>query len=201
MHARLLTRRASLLGPLLLAACAGEEERTDFPPLRYAYLPPIRLNVATIAIEQRFMPSGVAPDVSMLDPVRPVDALRTMAEDRLKAFGTAGRAVFAIQDASLTRQGDVINGTMAVVLTVYGPNDAPAGYAEARVALRHTGRIDGLRGTLYDMTRKMLDDMNVEFEYQVRRNLRDWLISETSVPTPVEQAPLEQVPSAAGPSS
>ena len=35
-------------------------------------------------------PSGLAPDVSQLDPVPPVQALRTMAEDRLQALGSAG---------------------------------------------------------------------------------------------------------------
>ena len=60
MHASLLTRRASLLLPFVLAAC-GHKERADFPPLRYNYLPPIRLNVAAITVEERFYPSGVAP--------------------------------------------------------------------------------------------------------------------------------------------
>ena len=49
------------------AACGGEEEPV-FAPLRYNYLPPIQLNVASIAIEQRFVPAGVAPDVSNRDP-------------------------------------------------------------------------------------------------------------------------------------
>ena len=47
----MLTRRSSLLLPWLVAACGGGEER-DFPPLHYNYLTPLRLNVATIQIEQ-----------------------------------------------------------------------------------------------------------------------------------------------------
>ncbi|MBN8875386.1 MAG: hypothetical protein J0H67_21320 [Rhodospirillales bacterium] len=182
-----LTRRAALLLPLALAACGGEPE--NFPPLRYAYLPPIRLNVASIDIQQRFVPSGVAPDVTQYAPVRPVDALRAMAEDRLQAFGTTGRAVFSIVDASLTRRRDVLDGSMAVVLDIYAADGQRAGYAEARIARQHTG-IDDLRRTLYEMVKAMMDAMNVEFEYQVRQALRAWLTSGTAAPVSVEQTPL-----------
>ena len=105
MQAGFLTRRSALLLPLLLAACGGEEERA-FEPLRYNYLPPIPLNVASIAVEQRFVPSGIDPDVSGMDPVPPIEALKAMANDRLQAFGTSNKAVFAILDGSLVRQDD-----------------------------------------------------------------------------------------------
>ena len=65
----MLTRRASLLLPLMLGACGGDEAATSFPPLRYDYLAPLRLNVAAIQVEQRFVPSGVAPDVTQFAPV------------------------------------------------------------------------------------------------------------------------------------
>ena len=52
MPAVFLTRRLALLLPLALAACGGDEQEV-FEPLRYNYLPPIQLNVASIAIEQR----------------------------------------------------------------------------------------------------------------------------------------------------
>ncbi len=108
----MLTRRTSLLLPLLLGGCGGGEERS-YPPLRYDYLTPLGLNVATIRIEQRFVPSGVAPDVSQYDPAPPLRALRAMAEDRLQALGSAGQAVFVIQDASLVRHGDTLSGNLS----------------------------------------------------------------------------------------
>lgn len=191
MISRGLTRRASLLLPLIVAACGGNEPH-EFPPLRYTYLPPLRLKVATIDIEQRFIPSGVPPDVSPQDPVPPVQALRQMAQDRLQAFGTTGRAVFSIQDASLIRQGDTVIGNMAVGLDIYTSDNTRAGFAEARVSRRRTGNLGDLPSALYDMTRAMMDDMNVEFEYQVRRSLKDWLATTTAVPAPVESQPLTQ---------
>jgi hypothetical protein len=193
MQAGFLTRRSALLLPLVLAACGGEEQRV-FEPLRYNYLPPIQLKVASIAIEQRFVPSGIDPDVSGMDPVPPIEALKAMANDRLQAFGTSNKAVFAILDASLIRQDDGVNGSMAVSLTVFDDNGVQLGFAEARVQSRRTGVSGNLAPVLYDMTKAMMSDMNIEFEYQLRHNLKDYLATPAAPDTPVEQAPLEQPP-------
>ncbi len=190
-----LSRRAMLALPLLLAAC-GDDEAPEtpnaFPPLRYDYLPPIQLNVASIEIQQRFIPAGVPPDVSASDPVQPVDALKAMANDRLQAFGTTNKAVFAILDATLSRVNDVIRGSVSVSLTIYDAENAQSGYATANVERSHTGQARDLRQTLYDMTKAMMDDMNVEFEYQVRQNLKDWLTTATAPDVPVEGTPLDR---------
>jgi hypothetical protein len=191
MPARHLTRRIALLVPFILAACGGEPEPV-FEPLRYNYLPPIQLNVASIAVEQRFVPSGVAPDGSDRDPVPPIEALTAMAHDRLQAFGTSNKAVFAILNASLTQENDVILGSLAVSLTVMDDSGTQLGYAEARVQSRHSGRIDNLRAVLYEMTKSMMADMNIEFEYQIRRSLKDLLTNAAAPDTPVEQVPLDQ---------
>jgi hypothetical protein len=205
MHAGFLTRRFALLLPLALAACGGDDEQV-FEPLRYNYLPPIQMNVASVAIQQQFIPAGLPPDVTNQDPVPPLQALTAMANDRLQAFGTANRAVFAILDASMAREDDVVTGSFAVSLTILDDSGAQLGFAEARVQSRHTGQIDNIRGVLYDMTKAMMSDMNVEFEYQIRKNLKAWLTSDVAPPTPVEQTPLGgtapgQAPPDQGPSS
>lgn len=189
-----LSRRSLLLLPLLVAGCGGEESVPDgfFEPLRYNYLPPIQLNVATVDIVQRFIPAGVPPDVTSKDPAPPIEALKAMANDRLQAFGTANRAEFSIIDATLTQVGDNVHGVMAVSLAILDNDGAQRGYATARVQRDHIGDISNIRQTLYDMTKTMMDDMNVEFEYQIRHNLKDWLTSPTAPDTPVQQAPLDQ---------
>lgn len=114
-----------------------------------------------------------------------------MANDRLQAFGTANRAVFAILDASLSQENNGVRGRFAVSLTIYGDDGNQRGFAEARVESRHSGRIDDLRSVLYDMTKSMMNDMNVEFEYQIHRNLKSWLTAAVAPDTPVQQAPLD----------
>ncbi len=188
MTAQPLRRRTCLLMPLLLAACGGKPH--SYTPLRYDYLPPIRLNVAQVDVRQDFVPSGVAPDVTSLDPVQPGDILRQMAEDRLKPFGPAGHAVLVIENASLIQQGDTITGTLAVRLDIYTSANTRAGYAEARVSRQHIGHIDDMGQTLYDMTKQMMDAMNVELEYQIKRSLNDWLATRTAPAPTVQQQPL-----------
>jgi hypothetical protein len=194
----MLTRRMSLLLPLLAAGCGGSR-REDFPPLRYDYLAPLPLNVASIQIEQRYVPSGVAPDVSQFDPVPPVQALRAMAEDRLQGLGSADLAVFLIKDASLTRQKDTISGNFAVELDIYNTPTNRAAYAQAGVSATYTGDLDDLPARLYDMTKDMMDRMNVEFEYQMRRSLGSWFLSGSSMRAPVEAQPLNPATSGTPP--
>jgi hypothetical protein len=193
MQAKHLTRRFVLLLPFAVAACGGyNEDDRAFEPLRYHDLPPIQVKVASIVIEQRFIPAGVPPDVSGQAPTPPVEALKAMGSDRLQAFGTAGKAIFAVLDASLMRDDeDVVTGSFAVSLTIVDDSGAQLGFAEAHVQSRHTGPIDEIRPVLYDMTKGMMHDMNIEFEYQIRHNLKGWLTDAAAPGTPVEQAPLD----------
>jgi hypothetical protein len=193
MPSRALTRRSSLLLPVFFAACSGPPPR-EYPPLHYGYLTPLPLNVAAIRIEQRFVASGVPPDVSQFDPMPPVQALRNMAEDRLQAAGSSGQATFVIQDASLVRQGDTIVGNFAVELNVYTSANTRAGFAEARVSGTHTGDLDDMPSILYDTTKDLMDRMNVEFEYQIRRSMRSWLLPPGAPQTPVQQQTLPSSP-------
>jgi hypothetical protein len=179
-----------------LAACSRSQPRT-YEPLRYDYLTPIRLNVQTVDYDPHVFPLG-SNDVSGLDPAPPVQTLMSMARDRLQAVGSTSRAVFVVKSATFTRTGSGIDGTMDVELDVYGDGGTRAGYAQARVSRRQTGDIDDIRATLYDMTKAMMDSMNIEFEYQVRHNLKDWLAPANATPAPVQQQNLAPPPSAAG---
>jgi hypothetical protein len=195
----MLSRRVSLLlpvvlMPLVLTGCGGGEAPRIYEPLRYDYLTPLRLNVAAIEIEQRFVPSGAAPDVSQYDPVPPVRALRAMAEDRLQALGGSGQAVFVIQNATLTRRGDRLFGNFSVELDVYSGPGERAGFAQAGVSGSYTGDLDDLPGHLYDLTKSLMERMNVEFEYQVRHALGSWLLPVGAPEMPVQQQPLTETP-------
>jgi len=193
-----LSRRAIFL-PVLLAAC-GRWERADhasrpIEPLQYDHLTKLRLNVAVVDVEERFVPGGPG-DVSAKAPTPPVAALRRMAQDRLQAMGGSGRAALIIKRASLVEARGAYEGAMDVELAIFGPEGGRVAYAEARVGRKQS--TDGpVRETLYEMVRQMMDAMNVELEFQARRNLRDWLVAGeapagpgAAVPAPVEQQDL-----------
>ncbi len=196
---RTMIRRLVLALPLLAASCAGNETPPEtFSPPNYSYLSPIRLNVAAVEIEDR---SGPEPgSVDSLSPVRPADALKQMAKDRLIAGGTAGRAVFVIDRASIVRGGGGLTGAMAVHLDVFaGDGDTRAGYAEAKVTRRRTSTdtSENAGSVLYQMTTQMMADMNVEFEFQVTHSLKDWMQATARtapLPPPVQAQDLATSP-------
>ncbi len=184
-----MTRRAALLLPFLLAACGGDEDeapppmaRHDFPPLRYGYLPPIKLNVRRLEMAGDFtLPTG--PDEMIgFSPVDPVDTLDAMARDRLKPVAQSGLARFSILTASIIRHHDTMDGVLAVRLDVQNGDDTQSGYVEARVTATHSGPVADQRGAVYDMLKSMMSDMNVEFEYQLRNKLKSWVADEDAAP-------------------
>ena len=178
---------------LLIAGCSSAPPEPVYVPPSYTYLKPLRVNVGAMVIEDAWAPGP--DDVGMLSPVRPVDALHRMAQDRLVATGTAGRAVFTIEDASISRVGDSVTGNFIVRIAIEGAGGVGRGYAEARVTRATVVPDDAgpLRQTLYTLTTQMMRDMNVEFEYQLRRTLHDWL-EETAPASGAVTAQVEQQP-------
>ena len=186
---RLVPLALALTLPLALAACeGGEPPQTAFAPLTYDYLRPLRLDVATLDVENHAVPPP--DDVAALAPVPPAQALTQMAHDRIFPGGSSGRAVFVIQDASIRRHGDTLAGSLAVRLDILGANGRPTAFAEARVARSSTTDQGDLRTPLYALTRQMMDDMNVEFEFQARRALKGALQPDADVPGAVSVQPL-----------
>ncbi len=201
-----LPRRAMLLLPWLaagvLAGCADTTPPPDFKPLSFGYLTKLRLTVATIDVDNEFTPKTVpgVQHVEGLSPIDPVAALRRMAQERLVPAGTEGHAVFVIDDASLVQTEGRFEGNLKVHLDISSDNGTKSGYAEARVSRTRTivdDSVDATHVALYELTRQMMDDMNVEFEFQVRRTLAAYLESGASVaplPAPVQQQDLSEPP-------
>jgi len=188
MPTRVWYRPFVLLLVLLLAACGSEQpaSQASYPPLDFSYLPPLALNVATLEVQSQYVPSG-PPDVSQYDPAPPVAALRLMATERLKPVGSAGRAVFSIDDAATVRSGDTITGAFSVTLNIYTSAGVRAGFAQATVTRQLNIVGEDLPAALYTLTRQLMQQINIEFEYQVRRSLHDWLVSTAPTPPPVTQ--------------
>ncbi len=195
MTLRLSPRRAVLLGSVLLglAGCGGgDDPPRAYAPLTYDYLPRMELQVSAVEIDDSWAPKADVREVGNLAPTPPVEALRRMAHDRLGAGGPPGRAVFVIDDASIVQVRDQYQGRFVVHLDVMSSDGTRTGYAEARVTRSQTIERDtpnAQRAELAAMVDKMMSDMNVEFEFQVRRSLRGFMMGSAPVaplPKPIQ---------------
>ncbi len=179
----------------LLAACADDTPPPPqtFAPLQYGYLTKLRLNVGAIQVQDRSLP--VSPqDIASSSPVIPAQALQQMARDRLFAAGTQGQANFVIDQASIIRgPGGGLSGRLAVHLDLTDDHGVRSGFAAAQVSRQYVPGSDPENPTaaLYNLTRQMMDSMNVELEFQIRHSLGAWLVAPGSVPAPVVAQPLD----------
>jgi hypothetical protein len=167
--------------PLGLAACGSSAPppQQDFPPLNYSYLPPITLKVAQIDVRDEYLPGPESAQLISADPEAPALALESMARARLVADGSPGSATFVIRRASLHDVGGVLEGAMDVQLDISTSNGQRVAFAEASVSRSVTAPNDSnqerLRAALYSLTKNLMTDMNVQFQYQVQKSLVDWL--------------------------
>lgn len=191
------SRRTLLLAlPLAVAGCGGGEPPAALPPLvtGYGHLTPLRLNVATIEVTEP-VPAAVRVDEPM--PLRPEREMLRMAQDRLIPMGTQGQARFLVQAAEFRRErlpaeggltglfagepGERLTTRLQARLEVLSPEDGRrVGFVEAeargqRTLPAGTSEADRRRAA-EEVVRRAMDQLNVEFEYQVRRALRGWLV-------------------------
>lgn len=175
---RIGRRRLALLLPAGVAACAdpAPPER-PLAPIGYSYLLPLPLQVASLVVEPG-NPPAPSGDIGATLATPPAEAVRIMGRDRLSAVGTAGgSASFRVTQASLVRQGSVILCQLACRLEVSsGTEEGGRGFAEASARAQVSGA-DATRPQATErLLRRAMDLLNVEFEYQVKRNLRRWLV-------------------------
>jgi hypothetical protein len=202
----LAARRSFLLLPPALAGAAASCARPEPPapplaPMSWTHLTPLPLDVAALEV----VPTSPPPppgDIGPLLSPPPAEAVRGMARDRLSALGGSGQAVFLVTAASLVRErGGALRCTLGCRLEILGDGGAEEGpgFMEATARLGVSGA-EATRPRAADLLlRRAMDDLNVEFEFQLRRNLRRWLVAAApggaAVAPPVGR---EELPSGGG---
>jgi hypothetical protein len=175
------TRRLALLLPLLLPACRSRDPEIAVPgsPIGFRFLLPIRLNVAEVVVQEGEPPPPPG-DFGATLAVPPARAMRQMAQERVFAVGSTGQAVFAVTQAVVLRDNTGVVCALACRLDIVGAEGGRQGFIEASAranitlpsSVSPTTRQRAGEATL----RQALDKLNVEFEFQVKRNLRAWLV-------------------------
>lgn len=171
-------RRALLALPaLLLPAACGSRQAPEAPlqPVSYGYLTALPLQVAVLTIDPASPPTPPGDIGALLSP-SPAEAVRIMARDRVSAVGTAGTASFRVTQASLLRTGGAMTCQLACRLEVTGAEPGRGGFVEAAARASVSGADAARVQAAERLLRRTMDGLNVEFEFQAKRNLRDWLV-------------------------
>ncbi|MFT8808700.1 hypothetical protein [Gluconobacter sp.] len=181
MRVRYWTGLGALALFLGVAACSDGNADQTFPPLDYSYLSQIHLNVASIDVQDE---APATPDsLSAKAPTAPDQALKTMASQRLIASGSSGKADFIIKQAYLNRAGDnAVTGAMDVQLNIADAGNQHTGFVHARITRKLDTGDRTSRRELYALTSQMMQDMNVELEFQIRKKLLSWMTDATGTP-------------------
>jgi hypothetical protein len=179
----LLFRIAAVAAALALAACSGSPPPppVNYQPLNYSYLPPITLKVATVNVQNDYVPDPGAATLIGQDPEPPATALLAVATQRLVANGTPGTANFTIENASIEETNGNLTGTLTARLDVVSADGRRNGFTEASVSHTETAPDPDaapadVQAALYGMTKQLMDEMNVQMQYQIQRNLGDWVV-------------------------
>lgn len=171
------------LGAILaLSGCSDTQPPETFSRPDYSYLPSLYFNVGQLNITNQ------APiddkNIAEQSPTPPASTLTLMAQQRLKTTGATGTASFAITQANITKQAHhILAGTLSIKLTVDDPTQQHHGQITATVHQERSisSKLSQQRN-LYALNQSMMDDMNVEVEYQIRKHLSDWLTDATGTP-------------------
>ncbi|MSO65745.1 MAG: hypothetical protein EXQ85_08130 [Alphaproteobacteria bacterium] len=192
------TRRFVLVGFAAtagLAACAAYLPPPPLPELSYAHLPPIRLNVGQIEVNEIYEPPLKPPNVEHLFPTTPQTAARRWAADRLQAAGGEGRAVFVIRRASVietklpraqglramfsNEQSERYDGRLEVAIEIRNDRGFQDAFATAQAdrsrTLPENVTLYGRERAFLEITEGLMKDVNDQLEVNIRQYLSRYL--------------------------
>ncbi|MBK1667876.1 hypothetical protein CKO28_07490 [Rhodovibrio sodomensis] len=180
----------------LLAACTTPPQEPKFADITFAHRPDIEMDVGDIVVKQDYDAPMAAPNVDHLFPIQPARALMSWGQDRLVAMGDDGVATYTVTDASAvaedletddslsdyftTEQAERYTLKMAVRLSV----DHPDGTGSIRVTGQRATTVPEGASVFereriwYQMTEKLMADMDEELEVTLREELSRYVLSQ-----------------------
>jgi hypothetical protein len=164
----------------LAAGCSSPPPPQSFAPLNYSYLPPIVFKVANLTVANNYVPTPNEATLIGEDPEPPATALLAMLNHRIVASGAPGTGTVTIEVASIDQAGGNLTGAMTVDIHLVSADGRSTGFTEATVSASHTApdsdaSQNDVQAALYDLTKQLMDNMNVQLQYQVQHNLGPWL--------------------------
>jgi len=175
-----MKKRLAVISVLALAACSSPPPPQNFAPLDYSYLRPFTFKVANISVVNSYVPGPDEAQLNANNPAPPAPALLAMLNHRMQPSGQPGNGTVTVQAASITEGGGNLNGQMTVDINLTSADGRSTGFAEASVqasAPVPDGDNDSpdMQAALYQMTKKLMDAINVQLPYQITHNIPTWV--------------------------
>jgi hypothetical protein len=169
---------AALSAVLALAACSSSPPPSqNFAPLDYSYLRPITFKVANLTVVNDYTPGSDEAQLNANNPAPPGPTLLAMLNKRMQPSGEPGTATITVQVASITEAGGSLNGQMTVDINLTSGDGRSTGFAEASVSA--TAPVpdsdSDMPGALYQMTKNLMDRINVQLPYSITHNIPSWV--------------------------
>lgn len=179
-----------LLAVLALGACASAPPQ-NFAPLNYSYLTPITFKVATLNVVDEYTPSADEAALNANNPAPPAATLVAMLQQRMQPSGQPGSGTITVQTASITEAGGSLNGQMLVDISLTSPDGRSTASAEASVSATAPAPDSDadMRTALYEMTKRLMKNINVQLPYQIMHNIPNWVAWTNAGATPAAVAP------------
>lgn len=89
---------------ILLAACSQAPQTPALKPVDFSHKTPISLAVSEIRVIEAYQSPLRDPNVEHLFPTPPVQAVKTWANQRLRAAGASGILEITVEDASVVEK-------------------------------------------------------------------------------------------------
>ena len=166
--------------PLCALAACSSAPAPSFAPLDYSYLRPITLKVANLNVVDNYVPGPGEATLQGKNPAPAGSTLMAMLQHRLLPSGQPGNGTVTIQVASITEANGNLNGMMTVDVNLTSADGHSTGFAEASVSASQTvpdsDNPADLQTALYQMTKRLMDQMNVQLPYQIMHNIPSWVV-------------------------
>jgi hypothetical protein len=186
-----MKKTAAIFTVLSLAACSSSPPPVqNFAPLDYSYLRPITFKVANLTVVNEYTPGSDEAQLNANNPAPPGPTLVAMLNQRMQPSGEPGTANITVQVASITESGGNLNGQMTVDINLTSADGRSTGFAEASVSAT-APQPDSDADTpaaLYQMTKNLMDRINVQLPYSIVHNIPSWVAWTQPVGAPVSAA-------------
>lgn len=186
---------AALVCAALVSGCAMNVQRPAFPQISFSHLPPLKLDVAKIEVQNDYVSPDTEPNVEHLFPVSVAGTAMNWGRDRLRAVGNSGVARFIVNRASVievplkqkkgiegfftNQQAERYDGVVTVTLKILDGSGNERAEASATTKRSQTVpediTLNDRDKVWFDMTEKMMGSLNTTLEKAIRENLRQWV--------------------------